>query len=141
MLMLLMGALLSQSNLDAPVEDKPTVRSEIIRGFEAGEACADVMAAASTVDGCILRVRDRYRATRSNTAAFELGLNIQKWRIGARFVKVGRELSKSRLAQDYAVSGQLSAMTGRDEAEAGAARLGISIDDAIDAAGTLRPEF
>lgn len=143
LLLITYGTLGLAQGLDAPIVEHPTVRSEIKRGYEAGGACDSYTRPADRLDDCIRDVRDRYRSTHTSTDAFEVGLNLQKWKLGARYVQVGADLRESRLAQAYAVSGRLSESQAKSEVTTLLSNLKITKEQALEAAdipSSLVPE-
>jgi hypothetical protein len=66
------------AGLDDPIVERPTPRSEIKRGYEAGADCPATIAVLRLAD-CFKGVLARYRLTHSNTDAFEAGLAFAKF--------------------------------------------------------------
>lgn len=121
--------------LDAPVNEHPTVRSEIQKGYDTGQVCTGYDKDARYLDSCFSRILTQYRLSHESTDAFEVGLNIRRWMAGVEYVRVGEQLRGNRLAQDYALSGKISALDAETSFAIGIAKLRITADDAFMAAG------
>ncbi len=80
MLMILATAALLalQTPLDAPVENKPTVRSEIGKGWRAGESCP-IGQSSALRDRCFGAKLLSYEGDHSDFKPFALGLQYARW--------------------------------------------------------------
>jgi hypothetical protein len=123
--------------LDKPIDERPTVRSEIRRGYETGAVCASYRQPADQLDGCISKILTEYRINHSSASAFEVGLNIRKWMMGDRYVQAAERLPGNRLAEDYALSGRISIASARLDLMQRTRELGITFDDAFSAADVI----
>jgi hypothetical protein len=132
----------AHAQLDAPVDEHPTVRSEIKHGYDTAKVCDSFDAEAPQLDGCISRVITQYRISHPNSSAFEAGANVVKWVVGARSVAIADRIPGNDLARQYAMYGKISVLSAEADLDVLANDLKITPDQVFEASGippSLKP--
>jgi len=134
---MLLAFLLFAQNLDAPVTQQPTVRSEIKNGFEAGEICAQYGTRAASMDPCFRRLATEYRMRNPSYHAFLVGLGVREWTEASVYIKAADQLPGNIIARDEAAHARIAGMAGERLVREGIGVLQISLEDAFTAAGVV----
>jgi hypothetical protein len=128
-LMISWSSAVSAAGLDDPIVERPTPRSEIKRGYDAGSACPYNVPLLQ-LDSCFNRLRDRYRDTHSSTDAYEAGLYFRKWEIA----DIQKRAYQDLRSRDLAVA-EANARVACLEVAGAAEKAGLHGLDVIEALG------
>lgn len=115
----------NEDGLSSKVENIPTVRSEIMKGFESAPNCVAVQNP-EILDQCFSQISADYRLTHSDTRAFEIGLNYRKWVTSDKFVELSEHLKDSHAAQMAGLFGNFSRVSALMKVQSGLKDLGVS---------------
>ncbi len=122
------------ASLNEPVVDKPTIGSEIRRGYESAALCEEFRRS-EALDRCFKRVEAEDAAKRTTYAPFRIGLRLGSLLRQDGFYRALDETADRTLdAKAERAAANLHALQDASDVKIYSRELGISLDQVLDAA-------